>query len=225
MWRKTKAFYLQWPLSFMQSRPSLRHSGSKQSLSHDPSPNLSLHFLMTGHRPHGSSDTAADTNTETDRSVSKLKCCYCGSAETCSGRWRPPRVWFCFFLLPNACWLYALLGFSVSYCRVLDITHLASKAKYPLLQFVFSPLESCTVIKPNMQTVFIKCFIAAAAQPLVQTPHCFTALAAIHNNAGQATKGWSWYGPLKGTGNWADINRKLPGETNSNRKWSGPGTW
>lgn len=60
---KKKVFYLQWPLSFSQSKPSLRHSGSIHSLSHDPSPNFSLHFLVTGHRPHGSPDAAVQTKT------------------------------------------------------------------------------------------------------------------------------------------------------------------
>lgn len=73
------------------------------------------------------------------------------------------------------------------------------------------------------QTVFTKCFIAGPTHPHIQTTHCLRALATIHNNAGQAMKGGSWYGPLKETGNGPDINRKFPGEANSNRKWSGPG--
>lgn len=84
-------------------------------------------------------------------------------------------------------------------------------------------LCTATVIWLTMQTVFSEGFIAGPTHPHIQTTHCFRALATIHNNAGQAMKGGSWYGPLKGTGNGADINRKFPGEANSNRKWSGPG--
>lgn len=62
MKRRTKVFYLQGTLSFRQSKPSLRHSGSVHSLLHDPSANFSLHFRFTGQWPHGSPDAAVETD-------------------------------------------------------------------------------------------------------------------------------------------------------------------
>lgn len=76
--------YLQWPLSLKQSKPSLRHSGSIHSLLHDPSPNLSLHFLLTGHWPHGSPDAAVRGE---HRWVHK------GVWPILSRTWRNPKHW------------------------------------------------------------------------------------------------------------------------------------
>lgn len=142
------------PLSFRQSKPSLRHSGSEHLESHVPSLNLFIHSVLPGHWPHGSTDVAVETKAD----WVKKKCANCAQCYTLIA------VWF-------------------------------------------------------------QCFIAGPAPPHIKNPHCFRALATIHNNAGQAVRGGSRYKLLKGTGNGADINRKFPREANSNRKWSGPGPW
>lgn len=56
--REAQLSYLQLPRFLLQSKPSRRHSESRHSLSHSPSLNLSLHFLMR-HWVHGSSGTDA----------------------------------------------------------------------------------------------------------------------------------------------------------------------
>lgn len=146
---------MQCPLSFRQSSPSLRHSGAIHSLSQEPSPNLSLHFLLPGHCPHGFSDAGGKNKKKKS------------------------------FLHSNCLALIFFIPIRDTNCS--------------------SGLEGCLQVCSHLYSQLLRGHLAS-----------------IHKKASSCHDRWALRWSVRGTGNSPDINRKFPGEINSNRKWSGP---
>lgn len=144
--------YLQGPRSFRQSSPSRRQPGTIHSLSQEPSPNLSLHFLLTGHWPHGFSDAV-------ERKYIYIYKIYREN-----------------FL--NKSTVFVLIVFILLFCG--------------------------SVFSDQVLAVFS-----------LRYHNCFS----DYSSSSCDRRALIW--DAGGTGNSPDINRKFPGEMNSNRKWCG----